>query len=71
MPLTLFVPTRWTTAVKDVTSSTVFKEFPRTLRHFRYTYSIMLFLIVTIIVLSSQLTPQEWRIHDKAFILCP
>ena len=52
----------WSTTVKDLTTSTVFRELPKTLRHFKITYAIMFSLIAVIVCMQMSFIPQEWQI---------
>lgn len=54
----------WSATIKDVQTSTVYKEIPRILKRHRVTYGIFIPFLAGIIVLSTPLIPFEWRITD-------
>lgn len=62
---------RWSTTIKDIEKTTVFKEVPKVLKHFKYTYALMGSFIVGVAIASTKLIPQEWRITNFAVMFPP
>lgn len=61
----------WSSTVKDLQTSTVFKELPAIFKRFYSTFIVMFIILAGVIVNSTSLTPIEWRVTDFSVIFCP
>lgn len=61
----------WSSTVKDLRSSTVFKELPAIFKRFYSTFIIMFIILAGVIVNSTTLIPIPWRVTDFNVMFCP
>ncbi|KAM0754659.1 hypothetical protein T439DRAFT_284745 [Meredithblackwellia eburnea MCA 4105] len=61
-------PMTWSTTVKEVGSSTVFKEIPKLLKRFWACYLVMFSLLAAVIIMTTNLLPLNWQVHDLVII---